>query len=187
MKPVRKSGSPRVICPPLGLTRPAIALSSVDLPQPDGPSSDTNSPRRTVRLSLSTATTLPKRTSRFSIERTGFDGTSGAPSNRSVKTIAFITSVGRHRLRGEGLGDVDCLFLEAGGEQKLLCGAPAGFVHVADRLVVGRKQRQARLHHCQFMVVSEFVAVFDRDLGRLFRRGNRNVPAFQRRRDKLFD
>src|SRR5271170_6986580 len=179
MKPVRKSGSPRVICPPLGVTKPAIALSSVDLPQPDGPSSETNSPRRTVRLRLSTATTLPKRTSRFSIERTGLDGASGAASNRSVKTIAFMTSVGRHRLGGESLGDVDRLFLEAGGEQKLLRGAPAGFVHIADRLAVGLQQRHACLHHRQFMVVSEFVAVFDRDLGRLFRGRNRGVPAFQ--------
>ena len=93
MKPVRKSASGRMICPPVGLTRRAIALSKVDLPHPLGPSSDTNSPRRTVRLRLSIATTLPKRTLRSSIERMGLDGAIGAASSRSVKTIAFMASL----------------------------------------------------------------------------------------------
>jgi hypothetical protein len=74
-------------------TRPAIALSKVDLPHPDGPSSDTNSPRRTVRLRLFTATTLPKQTWISAMERAAFDGEIGAASNRSVKTIAFMASL----------------------------------------------------------------------------------------------
>ena len=87
--------SDRVICPPVGLTRPAIALSKVDLPQPLGPSSETNSPRRTVRLRLAIASTPPKRTVRSAIESAGLDGAIGAASSRSVKTIAFMASLAR--------------------------------------------------------------------------------------------
>ena len=92
MKPVRRSASGCAISPPAGSTRPAIALSNVDLPHPLGPSSETNSPRRTVRLKLSIAATLPKRTLRSSIERMGLDGATGAASSRSVKTIAFMAT-----------------------------------------------------------------------------------------------
>src|SRR5689334_2626524 len=43
--------------PLVGDARPAISRSAVDLPQPDGPSSETNSPGRTSRSSPSSAMT----------------------------------------------------------------------------------------------------------------------------------
>ena len=49
------------IVPPLGVVKPAIIRSVVVLPEPDGPSSVTNSPRRTSRSTPSTAVTLAER------------------------------------------------------------------------------------------------------------------------------
>src|SRR6266550_6082413 len=51
--------SPRTTRRPcVGLSMPAMRCSSVLLPEPDGPMRATNSPRRTVRSTLSSATTL---------------------------------------------------------------------------------------------------------------------------------
>ena len=47
------------ICPSVMSRRPAMQLSSVDLPQPDGPSSTMNSPSAMSRLSLLSTLTLP--------------------------------------------------------------------------------------------------------------------------------
>ena len=47
------------ICPSVMSRRPAMQLSSVDLPQPDGPSSTMNSPSAMSRLSLFSTLTLP--------------------------------------------------------------------------------------------------------------------------------
>ena len=55
---VRSSPSSR-IAPPLGSSSPAIILSSVVLPQPDGPSRQTNCPCGTARLTELTAVTAP--------------------------------------------------------------------------------------------------------------------------------
>ncbi len=44
------------IRPSVGCSKPAIILSSVVLPQPDGPSSEKNSPRRMAKSARSTAT-----------------------------------------------------------------------------------------------------------------------------------
>src|SRR5262245_35087793 len=43
--------------PLVGSLKPAMMRSAVDLPQPEGPSSDTNSPGHTSRLRRSSATT----------------------------------------------------------------------------------------------------------------------------------
>ena len=48
------------ISPSLGVSRPASMRSNVVLPQPDGPSSEKNSPRWISRSTLSTACTAPK-------------------------------------------------------------------------------------------------------------------------------
>ncbi len=69
-----------------------------DFPHPLGPSSETNSPRRTIRLKRSIATVSPKRTLRSVIARIGLPWAAGAASRRSVNrsakreacTIAFI-------------------------------------------------------------------------------------------------
>src|SRR5215472_5092030 len=46
---------PHVMVPAVGSLRPAISRSAVDLPHPEGPSSETNSPGRTSRSSPSSA------------------------------------------------------------------------------------------------------------------------------------
>src|SRR5262249_53945329 len=50
------SGCDQLISPRPGALRPAVTRSAVDLPQPEGPSSDTNSPGRTSRSRRSSAT-----------------------------------------------------------------------------------------------------------------------------------
>ena len=47
--------------PPVAGSSPAIARSSVVLPQPDGPRKETNSPAATARLTPPSASKLPKR------------------------------------------------------------------------------------------------------------------------------
>jgi hypothetical protein len=54
-----KSLPSRVIAPALGSTKPAIICSVVVLPQPEGPSSDRNSPRSTLSESPSRAIVSP--------------------------------------------------------------------------------------------------------------------------------
>ena len=49
------------MAPSLGRSKPAIILSSVVLPQPDGPSSVTNSPFLNDRSTSRTTVLLPKR------------------------------------------------------------------------------------------------------------------------------
>src|SRR5712675_2166726 len=49
------------ISPRSGTRKPATRLSSVVLPQPDGPSSVISSPRRTISDTSSSAVILPKR------------------------------------------------------------------------------------------------------------------------------
>ena len=53
------SRSPIEMSPSVTSSRPAIIRSSVDLPQPDGPTSTMNSPLAIVRLTSSTARTSP--------------------------------------------------------------------------------------------------------------------------------
>ncbi len=63
-KPMRRgapafaaSASGHSTFPLVGSLKPAMMRSAVDLPQPEGPSSDTNSPGHTWRLRRSSATT----------------------------------------------------------------------------------------------------------------------------------
>src|SRR5712691_2640582 len=53
--------------PDSGVSRPAMHLKVVVLPQPDGPSIAKNSPSATSKLTSLTATTLPNRFTRFLI------------------------------------------------------------------------------------------------------------------------
>src|SRR5690242_20801518 len=55
--PTRRSSD--LISPPLGSSNPATMRSVVVLPQPDGPTSTTNSPSSIARLTLFTAATAP--------------------------------------------------------------------------------------------------------------------------------
>src|SRR5881409_1554713 len=49
------------IVPSVGSRKPAIMRSVVVLPQPEGPSSETNSPRASASVARSTAVKAPKR------------------------------------------------------------------------------------------------------------------------------
>jgi len=53
------SSPPTHTCPDVGRSRPAITDSSVDLPDPDGPSTAMVSPGRTVRVTSCSATVSP--------------------------------------------------------------------------------------------------------------------------------
>src|SRR5690242_21074624 len=55
--PTRRSSD--LISPALGSSKPATMRSVVVLPQPDGPTSTTNSPSSIARLTLFTAATAP--------------------------------------------------------------------------------------------------------------------------------
>ena len=57
------------------MSRSAISRSSVDLPQPDGPMSETNSPAATVRSMSSSAVTSPRRGTENDLpDAAGLDG-----------------------------------------------------------------------------------------------------------------
>src|SRR5713101_6020305 len=60
--------------PESGASRPATTRRSVDLPQPDGPRSTTNSPSRAVNERRSTAALSPKRLVTPSIVNSGVSG-----------------------------------------------------------------------------------------------------------------
>ena len=65
--------------PASGASKPATRRSSVDLPEPEPPSSARNSPGATSRLSPSSASTAPKR---FSTRSTRSNGASATPRQR---------------------------------------------------------------------------------------------------------
>src|SRR5262249_13276025 len=71
------------IVPLVGSERPAIRRSAVDLPQPDGPTSETSSPARTARSSPSSAVTpLAK------VLPTPLSATTGGPSVPILRAVA---------------------------------------------------------------------------------------------------
>ncbi len=95
---IRVISSPfSVIDPADGVTKPPIARSNVVLPEPDPPNRTNNSPRRTVRVSLSTAVTSPKRTVRPSMRRSSL---SGRALNRAQSRVRAAPPAG-HRADGE--------------------------------------------------------------------------------------
>src|SRR3954468_2316121 len=67
---LRRSGAENMVRPPIwmlppeGVSRPAMARNVVVLPQPEGPSRVTCSPRATLKLTPSTAAASPYRTTR---------------------------------------------------------------------------------------------------------------------------
>src|SRR5262245_45412867 len=102
-------------CPPEGGMRPVTRLSVVDLPQPVGPTTATNSPGMTVRLkSFVAVIDLPsgetKRRVTLVISMTGFAGIGAVDMVRSG-LLHVLHELGRVRLR-----QVDLLALEAGRE-----------------------------------------------------------------------
>ena len=53
------SSPSKMICPEVGISKPAIIRSVVVFPQPEGPSKVTNSPRLMFRLAFLTASFAP--------------------------------------------------------------------------------------------------------------------------------
>src|SRR5437879_3640816 len=79
------------ISPPSEVRNPATRLSSVVLPQPDGPSSVMNSPRSTLIQASCSATVLPKRfvTPSRRTAVSAFDGC-GATGDMTVVSAAMV-------------------------------------------------------------------------------------------------
>src|SRR6266849_796998 len=140
--------------PSLGRSRPATRLRMVLLPQPDGPTTATNSPARTSRLTRSIAVsgdTPSGATKRF------------VTPTRSSTDAVF--SIGRIQ-RGIDLGE---LLLQCGGRPWLPCaggtfhaglierasdvleilmpGAKNGFQRVGERALLGGERAAQRLVH----------------------------------------
>src|SRR5271169_5031381 len=91
--------APIEIRPAVARSRPATMRSVVVLPQPDGPSSVTNSPASTARLKRSTATTPPKWQQTSSITSVGIrsPGVSGPHDGRSLGDRLAV-EIGRARI-----------------------------------------------------------------------------------------
>src|SRR5258705_11483704 len=69
----------KLIVPESGVSRPAIILSVVVLPQPEGPSSPKNSPRSTSSETPATAAVLSNFLEMFRSESSGIFGIIGQP------------------------------------------------------------------------------------------------------------
>src|SRR5690348_1395933 len=99
------SSPPTRTVPSCCASRPPMTLNTVDLPQPDGPMIDRNSPGRTENDTPSTATTGPsavsKRTASWSATRMG------ASIAGLLALVAFGAGHGRHRGGGIAGRDAD--------------------------------------------------------------------------------
>src|SRR5258708_28756288 len=112
----RSLGSRRVMTrksifpePESGSSRPALTRNSVDLPQPDGPSSTTNSPSRAVSERRSTAVFEPKRLVMPSIVNPEDSGACASAEGLLLPLLYF-----RRRrifdMRGDGPGEAEGIF-----------------------------------------------------------------------------
>src|ERR1700680_4394535 len=108
---------------------PATMRSVVVLPQPDGPSSVTNSPDSTVRLKRSTATTAPNAQLTSSITSAGIDAPARQPASRRRSAPGEIgcARIVYHDLAGE-------VRRNAGGQEIVAVELPMR--------IVGREQQQ---------------------------------------------
>src|SRR5437899_6179316 len=82
-----RSRPSRRMAPPLGSTKPAIICKVVVLPQPDGPSSETNSPFSTPSDSPSTASCVPNLLLSFSRSRNATSASVQAHRRTVMQTI----------------------------------------------------------------------------------------------------
>src|SRR3989442_14129964 len=73
--------------PSSGMSRPAMMRSNVVLPQPDGPSSEKNSPLRIETLTRSSASTSPNLRVRFSTSIAGVSiATASGEDNKTARS-----------------------------------------------------------------------------------------------------
>jgi hypothetical protein len=79
------------ILPDVGSSKPAIILSRVVLPQPDGPSIEKNSPRTIPKSASSTATNVPNSLRTASRTMTSSVGAAGPPSVTSTAWSCLVS------------------------------------------------------------------------------------------------
>src|SRR5215470_19931537 len=89
------------VLPSAGVRRPAMTLSIVDLPQPEGPTMETNSPSLTVRLTRSRARVAPNAMLRPETETLG--GTDPLLIPHVLELCRHHLVVGNVRLHGADL------------------------------------------------------------------------------------
>src|SRR4029453_3034877 len=92
----RRSRPSSRIAPPLGSTKPAIICSVVVLPQPEGPSRETNSPFSTPSVRPSTAAWVPKRLLSPSSDRNAISSSDGgrSPLHLAVPALGPVLALG---------------------------------------------------------------------------------------------
>src|SRR4249920_1170004 len=108
---------PIAISPLLIVSSPAIMLSRVDLPQPEGPTRIKNSPSSTSMLIPLSTSTEPKRLITFLIESapmlSAFDGAGSQPA-QEIFSGDDVDEQGRQS-GDDGCGHVYVVFLDTGG------------------------------------------------------------------------
>src|SRR5688572_666351 len=88
----RVTGTPRMAMrPALGARRPASSITSVDLPQPEGPTMDRNSPGRMSNDTPSSAHTSPSRVAK----RRDTPATSTKDGLLAVDEVVGVVGLGR--------------------------------------------------------------------------------------------
>src|SRR6185503_2030886 len=133
--------------PAEGATRAPIMLSTVDLPQPEGPTSATNSPSRTSRDTPATArTSRAPSTKVFSRSRIAIRTRETVTASRLVLRLRLPDEAHVHRLRvRDGL-------VERGGDPHLLAAGVVGLVHhevpVEDGAVVAHRLEHGLAGEC---------------------------------------
>src|SRR3954447_22327122 len=103
-----RSRPPMTTWPSSGSSNPAIILSVVVLPQPDGPSSEKNSPGSTVSSTPATATTPPGKrlvTRSRRIEAGEAEGGGGIRPRALANAGAGVTCAARARLASLAVAD----------------------------------------------------------------------------------
>src|SRR5262245_53595184 len=97
------------------LSSPAMVLSSVDLPQPEGPTRTRKPPSSIARLMSLSTSTVPKPFSRRSISRNAMVLSFDCASHQATDEIAARDDIDDERRQGgeNGAGEVDIVLLHA--------------------------------------------------------------------------
>src|SRR5579859_4141866 len=172
--PIAGRGSRRRTRPPgPAATRPGRTRSSVDLPHPLGPSKARNSPCRTSRPTSRSTGVAPRVSEHCSSEMRGRRSDAAAATAESE--VVMVQSPVRARLWldeeaiGERLVDVDRVFEKPKGEELIVQRAPLLDLHLAERQLLRPEERDARLHHGDFVVGVKLRAKLASERRRFFR------------------
>src|SRR5437868_637437 len=105
--------------PALGRSVPASTFSSVDLPQPLGPTMARNSRSRTVRSRPSRARTGSPARSKSTRSPSMRTATAGGAAVEDVLIARTLRAFGRQKLVGRDVGPLDLLSEQAGGPEQV--------------------------------------------------------------------